>query len=103
MEQKRVSFNVAKAIKEAGYPQDECEELKMRGLPEHIDIPTYFDVWLWLWRKKKIYIDICSEYGKIDVSIWYEDNEYYYECDFTDPEEAIIEAIDYLVTNNLIK
>lgn len=130
---KQVSFKVAKAIKENGYPQWQTpyvyvikeynignatvavgEIMPNYGedsnhicpLGEFADIPTYLDVWLWLWREKKIYIDInciqCSEYS-VDVSIWHEYGGYHYECKFTDPYEAIISAIEYLVENNLIK
>lgn len=63
MELKRVSFKVAKAIKEAGYPQyGSCEEFydscghivdKMCHISKLIyPRPTYLKVWLWLWRKK---------------------------------------------------
>lgn len=112
---KRVSFEVAKAIKEAGYPQDK-ESITNIGwynlsgvytneLPKFWEgdnrfvavAPTYLDVWLWLWREKKICIEI-------------KDNHYYtlakvmnqrFHAD--SPEEAIISAIEYLVKNNLIK
>lgn len=110
---KRVSFEVAKYFKEVGYPQNmiiphydskgEYHELSGECF---CDAPTYLDIWLWLWRKKKIYIDInciqCSEYS-VDVSIWHEYGGYHYECKFTDPDEAIEAAIKYLVENNLIK
>lgn len=68
--------------------------------------PTYIEVWLWLWQQKKIYIDInciqCSEYNT-EVSIWHEYGQYDYEGKFTDPVEAMIGGINYLVSNKLIK
>lgn len=95
---KRVSFEIAKALKEAGYPQDENEELKMRGLPERVDVPTYIDTWLWLWREKGIKIS-----HRIGVNITgIEDNDAI-DDSFDDPEEAIIAAIESLVKNDLIK
>ncbi len=88
MEQKRVSYTVAKAIKEAGYPQYENE---LEGVPKVLYVPTYFDVWLWLWREKEL----------TRMAIW--DKIADIKGNYFDPEEAIIAAIDYLVDNNLIK
>lgn len=116
MTQKIVTFEVAKALKDAGYPQVGRYQYTYTG--ELVDLvreggicygqvaPSYLDAWLWLWRVKKIYIEVnciqCSEYNT-EVSIWHEYGQYHYECKFTDPEEAIAKAIEYLVTNNLIK
>ena len=110
---KRVSFKVAKEIKEAGYPQDiTCGYLfDAKGNPcdEYTegDIfvrPTYIEVRLWLWREKKI---------AISEELWYDKpNDWgsIIECDtiykelygYNDPEEAIIAAIEYLVDNDLM-
>lgn len=112
---KRVSFNVAKAIKEAGYPQGQ-EEYAYRSngdiyifenMFEHIpdyccDAPTYMEVWLWLWREKKIKVSLelsCRTLTSINADYWIGD----IDAVFKDPEEAIIAAIEYLVTNDLIK
>ena len=88
---KRVSFNIAKAIKEAGYPQ-ECDMYylvppKYQYIGLKVAQPSYFEVCLWLWREKKCNVMPIptspfdgfwsSEGGKYD-----------------DPEEAIIAAID---------
>lgn len=108
MEQKRVAFKVAKAIKEAGYPQ-ECglwfssdwrEFSYTEDYSNCYAHPTYLDVWLWLWREKGIEIlptggIIVQGKGKIEIN-----NFYNY---LNDPEEVIIIALDYLVENNLIK
>lgn len=131
METKRVSFEVAKAIKEAGYPQDfpetvglSLEEknsedatcyfykdylysislLKLANV-KYLACPTYLEVWLWLCREKKIYIRLDMA---TDTCLWYYAITIKYEivavgCKFADPEEAIIEAIEYLVDNDLIK
>lgn len=116
---KRVSSNVAKILKEAGYPQKVIiETTKIYDEdgnsfhpqtvydPEEGEIiaPTYFEVWLWLWREKKFDISIC--FPNATGTKWFCDNEsegycFTNECD--DPEEAIIAAIDYLIDNNLIK
>lgn len=117
MENKIVSFKVAKVIKEAGYPQNtrKVYALQSRGSikeGEIIDcswttintasIPTYLDVWLWLWREKNIRI---REY--ITKIVIYNNDEIGYITQLlnthNDPEEAIITAIEYLVDNNLIK
>lgn len=113
---KRVSFKVAKAIKEAGYPQyGHCEEFydshgnvvsKMCDMHKLVyPRPTYIEVWLWLWREKKIktllspvFDDDGNDRDKVWIAI--EAKEF---DEYDDPEEAIIAAIEYLVDNNLIK
>lgn len=122
MEQKRVSLEVAKAIKEAGYPQEQIYDYeaivitdfdyvgKYLGLMEEVCYlcPTYLEVWLWLWREKKI----CLEIEKLYAHESYiqrgcvcgtEQCGEFYTPEVADPEEAIINAIKYLVDNNLIK
>lgn len=124
--QKIVSYEVAKALKEAGYPQEydvfggttchyknenTIQHHSMIGLYEDIECaaPTYLDVWLWLWREKKIRIETgdMGIYKIYDATEWV-DNYGYHLIDLSnnvlnDPEEAIVKAIDYLVENNLIK
>lgn len=62
--------------------------------------PTYLEVWLWLWRIKGIFITFdnhitfISSLSGLDIEL----PEFY-----SDPEEAIIAAINYLVDNDLIK
>lgn len=94
-----VSFEVAKAIEEAGYPQGQekyCyrsngEMYIFENMFDHIpdyccDAPTYIEVWVWLWRKKKV------------------DKQHLFILDPNkDPEESISAEIKYLVDNNLIK
>lgn len=103
MEQKRVSFKVAEAIKEAGYPQDN-EEMHYSYFNDNEEIicrcPHYLDVWLWLWREKDIRINTRDYFSGLAVS---ESSSSYDSVSYTDPEEAIIAAIEYLVDNNLIK
>lgn len=101
MELKRVSFKVAKALKEAGYPQTKGLGFDLHGIggkPVNKDgysQPTYLDVWLWLWREKRIYLQVrhrvmFKRYGLP-------------EQNFSDLEKAIESSINYLVDNNLIK
>lgn len=133
---KQVSFKVAKAIKENGYPQWQTpyvyvikeynignatvavgEIMPNYGedsnhicpLGEFADIPTYLDVWLWLWREKNIRFDIEDLW---DAELSYPErgcasntNQLGGICtpEVSDPEEAIISAIEYLVDNDLIK
>lgn len=126
MGQKRVSFEVAKAIKEAGYPQGNTQGQYAQmtyydnGLQREIkegdyfgefiilgiDVPTYLDVWLWLWQVKGIHIDIVSSKLGTQMDIWDSeqhnimgDNTVFYNS----PEDAIEAAIKYLVDNDLIK
>ena len=112
MEQKRVSYKVATALKEAGYPQigeywydgsGLCcySESDLDELQNHFYAAPYaLEVWLWLWRKKGIKIlptggIIVQGKGKLETN-----NLYNYP---NDPEDAIISAIEYLVDNDLIK
>ena len=128
---KRVSFNVAKAIKEAGYPQDCCNEywIKFKNKPEpliingdealdfyenisdetdenyveeYYAVTEYLEVWLWLWRKKKIKVSLDLSCRTL-TSI----NADYWIGDIDnilkDPEEAIIAAIEYIINENLLK
>lgn len=123
MELKRVSFKVAKAIKEAGYPQDSLPFYDNSGDIWEDDIkdnfyfpcfaPTYMEVWLWLWREKKIPIECVKNWTT--TNNWYfnivdlvkltdttdiESSDYSL---YSDPEEVIIKAIEFLVDNDLIK
>lgn len=113
---KRVSFKVAKAIKNAGYPLEiklieEAEKLGWNdkafftGMATCALLPTCIEVWLWLWREKGIYIDIASSKLGTQIDIWDSeqhnimgDNTVFYSS----PEEAIIAAIEHLTDNDLI-
>lgn len=131
----RVIFEVAKALKEAGYPQDKSEydegyaisevyyevysSRDDRWHPNSADTgrllsfdddyfypddcgeycvaPSYMEAWLWLWREKKIWIQVRH----MGNGNWF--RCYATDQDFSDPEEAIIATIDYLVEHNLIQ
>lgn len=110
MEQKRVSFKVANALKEAGYPQDKFNYNKyytkggnlscvyQYGVPYYDVVcfaPTYLDVWLWLWREKGIKFEIVKNGDKVLCK-----EEPYIFHYMKDPEEAIIAAIEYLFDND---
>lgn len=132
---KKISFKVAKAIKEAGYPltrfqtvnreqfesghgykystdkniYNESPSVLYPGDKDTIDLyycPTYIESWLWLWREKNLHIyhdNVCDMCFICDENIKdYEHNIIYSES-CTDPEEAIVTAIEYLVEHNLIK
>lgn len=102
---KRVSFKVAKAIKEAGFPQEgkvyydafgNLADYKTKIGIEFFERPTYMELWLWLWREKGIKL----QNGFNSVYIWPMGVSI---GDYEDPEEAIISAIEHLVDNDLIK
>lgn len=106
---KRVSFEVAKALKKAGFPQDyENAKDTYTNLNGGIWVkPTYLDVWTWLWREKKIFIETSIHFDPvkgyyITAFIYSDDLSRYMEAK-KDPEEAIIAAIEYLVQNKLLK
>lgn len=140
---KKVSYKIAKAIKDAGYPQPDknsgltevyaledhddnfvpytrigklttnyhCQTFRMlRDIP-FVVAPTYLDVWLWLWQEKKI--KICVEH-KVSVDGNDRNTDVYILAPFyalphsmiklyNNPEDALIDAIEYLVENGLIK
>lgn len=118
---KQVSYKVAKAIRNVGYPQgntDKCylttdhnhfykegqivenEDGEWTVLTKNLaDIPTYIDVWLWLWKEKSTYIQVGREYCTLSFK-WGD------SCTFimqATPEETIEKAIEYLVENDLIE
>lgn len=122
MTQKLVTYKIAKALKEAGYPQEfnvfggtTCHYKNENTIQYHSAIgsyenvecaaPTYTSAWLWLWKEKKICINCnLDKYNLIPQ--WWCNNENgisYNTPNFDDPEEAIIATIEYLVENNLIK
>ena len=112
-ELKRVSYKVAKALKEAGYPQGNLSvwydrhgvifTIRPKEGTEYYVAPEYLKVWLWLWREKRIFIEILQNVFGVEMYIWkdYYDNIYKEDC--KDPEEAIIAAIEYIVNNKLLK
>lgn len=107
---KRVSLKVAQAIAKAGYW---CKYGHRCEVQENVDseqlllnvdysllslgVPTYLEVWLWLWREKNIVIEpvYCEEGWTVLI--------HGVQGFFKDPEEAIIAAIEHLVENDLIK
>lgn len=123
---KRVSFKIAKVLKELSFPQDKaiafysksgtlydyskCFEAysvedyidKLGAITQKAAAPTYFEVYLWLWREKNIHLSTIIYKGFVRV---YLDNTVIIRHDkkITDPEEAIEKAIEYLVEQNLIK
>lgn len=126
---KIVSFKAAKALKEAGYPQGlsnylynedgykkagslltlssryECEQWNL-DTSTKIDAPYASDVWIWLWREKKIIIDVGSNERGILASIWTSEMDKIWDnmsINYTDPEEALIAGINYLIDNDYIK
>lgn len=102
---KRVTFKVAKAIKDAGYWQERlCGDYPIWKIEDTVirfdtpwgvigyGMPTYIDVWLWLWREKDL----------VKMNVW---DKYINDIanNYIDPEEATEKAIDYLVDNKLLK
>lgn len=103
MVQKHVTLEIAKILKKAGYPQDIYDstafiEGDVNKMQEALVLPTYIDVWLWLWREKHETIDIIVYYQ--NRALTHINGEL---KDFVDPEEAIIAGINHLVSNKLIK
>lgn len=114
---KYISFKVAVAIKEAGYPQDELKNPDTHWFYDEktkCDIlrPTYIDVWLWLWRKKNISIELAQHIKCIVADIWDNKENFLdpislfqidHKHNIQDPEDIIIKAIEILVEHNLIR
>lgn len=146
---KRVSLEVAKVIKDAGYPQpqtdvwgyvnrpnncyftgrhsywdenrerrlewdemnefhvadDWVDEIEPSFYGSAIADPTYYEVWDWLWREKKICINCNLDKCNL-LPMWWCNNDdriNYNTPNFESPEEAISDAIEYLTENDLIK
>lgn len=93
---KRVSLKVAKYLKEVGYlfSYEVNENFK-----EYF--PTYLDVWLWLWKVKDIKLSVAE----IDdvVKVYIRGSKPLISQFSADPEGAIINIIEFLVDNDLIK
>lgn len=116
---KLVSSKVAKALKDAGYPQDYADGAKaytedgsvcITRDEESLAYPTYMEVWLWLWRKKGFFVKVMPIRDVFNAQIlertdgeWHSWGMAVSPSEFTDPEDALIAAIDYIVDNNLIK
>ena len=98
---KRVSLKVAKYLTNIDYiTNNECRVYIEQDPFKSYIAPTYLEVWLWLWQEKGIQIDI--DYTTRTCSIF----RYALCCksfELSNPEEAIITAIEYLVDNDLIK
>lgn len=124
-ELKRVSFKVAKAIKEAGYPQEKLTDkvyllnCDKEGKLAHYQsalyynvavAPTYLEIWLWLEKYKSILIHPDSSFIE-NGELKYSATTYLVKNDkstgqdyvYNSSEEAIIAAIEHLVEHNLIK
>ena len=105
---KRVSLEVIKALKEAGYKftpiqssffVNDTNAWYSEEDAELYSLPYVMEVWLWLWREKNIYIGLEAEsYPHNGMCV-----PSYIDAPYSDPEEAIIAAIEHLVNNDLIK
>ena len=122
MDQEQISLKVARAIGRAKYwgnYYQRCYVQEIVGRERLIvsvdhelmskSVPTYLEVWLWLWREAKWFIKIHPLKDKFHYQIL----DHHYDewhswgvlsmTGYSDPEEAIISAIEYLVDNDLIK
>lgn len=63
--------------------------------------PTYLEVWLWLLREKDLIIEHITD-GTVYINIS-NDKAVQLEEGYFDPEEAIINTIEYLVEHKLLK
>lgn len=71
-----------------------------------IPAPAYPDVWRWLWKEKGCFIQVIKFEGPIFIPYIFMKNENTgcsHDIRAHDPEEAVIEAINYMVDNDLIK
>ena len=105
---KRVSFEVAKAIKEAGYPQlgvelwytIEGKYINGCSKERYAICPTCLEAWIWLWQNKNIKIVVSPNC----LCIWIGLKCVNFDSKLTNnPEQDIMTAIEYLVNNDLIK
>lgn len=75
-----------------------------------VSAPSYIAAWLWLWREKGIRICLEDAWDpqepEIERGCYVGTNQLGGMCssqEFADPEDSIVDIIDYLVKNNLIK
>lgn len=133
---KTVKFELAKILKYIGFPQGNSERvyllsnydkmiegfiIKKDKAPIEItaDIPTYFEVWNWLWTENKFRILLSASnqrwnevHGIVTgingiVPMSYHTGEESYKAtdhysNYKNPEEAIVGAIDYLVEKGFL-
>lgn len=110
---KKVKFEVAKKLKEYGFPQanssfdgiyyDDGEFVYMCDTGDYEDthdvsewyaVPSYFDAFIWLTKKVTLELLHHSIKDKYFVCL----NEYYDFPLYSDAEDAIEEAIDIIFT-----
>lgn len=104
-----VSFDVANALKDLGYPQtgngatykeDGTLENGFTDLGEGaVDAPSYLEAWIWLWGEG-VHIDV-----NYDISLEYTYSYVHFdgvEFDGDNPEDVIAAAIDYLVSTDAL-
>lgn len=121
MKLKRVSFKIALAIKDIGYPQGDSDSFYINTddyffykkgelvkdnrdnyyKDDIIDAPYAMEVYLWLWREKKEILELLYYPIRNKWCILYNCNQEMSRVN--DIEEAIIATLEYLVNNNLIK
>lgn len=101
---KRVDFETAKYLRDNGFPQ----ESYISSGDTYIDMdgdtwamPYVFEVWLWLWNVKHIRFDVQILSGGRGCQSNTEQLECICSQVCSDPESAVMSAIDYLVTNNI--
>ena len=112
---KMVSFRVAEALKEVGYPVT-YRDFDPDGMFSKIKpTTTYIEIWLWLWKEKHIYINCMPKGNTFQYCITHYKNGELEEIkaleeintidgtSYSEQEEAIVAGIEYLVDNNLIK
>lgn len=118
---KRVSIKVAKALKKAGYSQVitvNTEYYTEDGINGYV-CPYISEVCEWLWKEKKIFIDIrpyddkfrywplyyTNKVGEITTnkSCWVTNGVGPSHEKYNTPEDATVAAIEYLVENNVIQ
>ena len=108
-----VSFELAKLLKEKGYPFEFITVGELKEVP--LNIPTIAEVVMWLYEKHGIWIVVNPHKGKnnlgeffmeFDPEVWSFTNECVFHNTellyFNSPTEAYEAAIKYCLTN-LIK
>lgn len=137
MKQQEITLKVAQAIVKEGFPTEAFEGIVFDAegnivgkYEQEMKLPTYIDVWLWLWRSKivELSLNYGMRYNDVDETLWCYPLDYHershpqmkyiiqeinegchgkcqshgYNHEHADPENAIVSAVDFLVDNNLI-
>lgn len=109
-EMKIVSFKVAQELKENGYSQNHFgawydgkgdlhpNHYSTAPNPSWCFAPTVFEAFIWLWKER----DLCITFDEYRFFIDGESPRFPRSTPYESPEDAVEDALEYLVDENLM-